>query len=102
METLGLIAVLLLVQTSLNAIADSIVHHDAYKSWGYFFSKDAAEEPKYNWFHRYFPMFYDAWHLSKVLQSLCIIVIVYIATGSIIFIAIMLLLRGLWFNLIYK
>ena len=61
-------AILLLVQTILNAISDSITHHDGYKSWGYFFSKDATEHYKYNWFHRYFPMFYDAWHLSKTLM----------------------------------
>ena len=96
------IAILLLLQTTLDAFKDSIVHHNAYKSWGYFFSKDAAEEPKYNWFHRYFPMFYDAWHLSKVLQSLCTIGIVFIATQSIIFVAAILVVRGLLFNIVYK
>jgi hypothetical protein len=96
------IAILLLLQTTLDAFKDSIVHHNAYKSWGYFFSKDAAEEPKYNWFHRYFPMFYDAWHLSKVLQSLCTVGIVFIATQSLIFVAAILVVRGLLFNIIYK
>jgi hypothetical protein len=95
-------AILLLTQTILNAISDSITHHDGYKTWGYFFSKDAAEEPKYNWFHRYFPMFYDAWHLSKVLQTLCTIGIVFIATKSIIFVAAILVVRGLLFNIVYK
>ena len=95
-------AILLLTQTILNAISDSITHHDGYKTWGYFFSKDAAEEPKYNWFHRYFPVFYDAWHLSKVLQTLCTVGIVFIATKSIIFVAAILVARGLLFNIVYK
>ena len=95
-------AILLLVQTILNAISDSITHHDGYKSWGYFFSKDAAEHPKFNWFHRYFPMFYDMWHLSKVLQTLCTIGIVFIATKSFIFVASILVARGLLFNIVYK
>ena len=95
-------AILLLVQTILNAISDSITHHDGYKSWGYFFSKDATEHYKYNWFHRYFPMFYDAWHLSKVLQTLCKIGIVFIATKSFIFVAAILVARGLLFNIVYK
>lgn len=97
-----IIAILLLLQTCLNAVSDSIVHHDAYKSWGYFFSKTAAEAPKFNWFHRYFPMFFDFWHLSKVLQTLCTVGIIYIATGSIIFVAAILVARGLLFNIVYK
>ena len=97
-----LFAILLLLQTCLDAFRDSIVHHDAYKSWGYFFSKQAAEAPKFNWFHRYFPMFYDGWHLSKVLQTLCIVGLIYIATGSIVFVAAILVARGLLFNIVYK
>ena len=96
------IAILLLVQTTLNAIADSIVHKDSYKNYGYFFSKAAAEAPKRNWFHKYFPMFYDFWHLSKVLQTLCTAGVVYIATGLIIFVAVILVARGLLFNIVYK
>jgi hypothetical protein len=97
-----LIAILLIVQVTLDAIGDSIVHHDAYKSWGYFFSKTAAEAPKQNWFHKYYPMFFDAWHASKVLQDLCTMGIVYIATGSLLFVIAMLIVRGLYFNVVYK
>jgi hypothetical protein len=97
-----IIAILLLLQTCLDAFRDSIVHHDAYRSWGYFFSKQAAEAPKFDWFHRYYPMFFDAWHLSKTLQSLCTAGVVYIATGSIIFVAVILVVRGLLFNIVYK
>lgn len=97
-----IIAILLLLQTCLNAVSDSIVHHDAYKSWGYFFSKTAAEAPKFSWFHRYFPMFFDFWHLSKVLQTLCTVGVIYIATGSIIFVVAILVARGLLFNIVYK
>jgi hypothetical protein len=96
------IAILLLLQTCLDAFMDSIVHHNYYKSWGYFFSKDAAEEPKYSWFHRYFPMFYDAWHLSKVLQILCVVGVVFIATQSLIFVVAILVAKGLLFNIVYK
>lgn len=102
MNVLGLISYLLIVQTVLNAISDSIVHHNSYKNLGYFFSQEAAVAKKENWFDKYFPMFHDFWHLSKVLQTVCTMGIVYIATKSLIFIAVMLVLRGLWFNLIYK
>jgi len=95
-------AILLLLQTCLNAMSDSIVHHDAYKNYGYFFSKKAAEAPKFNWFHRYFPMFFDMWHLGKVLQTLCTAGIVLIATGSFIFVIAILVARGLLFNIVYK
>jgi hypothetical protein len=97
-----IIAWLLVLQTSLNAISDSIMHHNGYKFLGYFFSQEAYVARKENWIHKYFPMFYDFWHLSKVLQTVCTMGIVYIATGSLIFIAAMLLVRGLWFNVIYK
>ena len=95
-------AILLLLQTCLNAMSDSIVHNDAYKNYGYFFSKEAAEAPKFSWFHRYFPMFYDGWHASKVLQTLCTVGVIYIATGSFIFVAAILVARGLLFNIVYK
>lgn len=97
-----IIAWLLVLQTSLNAISDSIIHHNSYKALGHFFSQEAYVARKENWFHKYFPMFYDFWHLSKVLQTICTMGIVYIATSSLIFIAAMLLVRGLWFNVIYK
>lgn len=97
-----IIAILLLLQTTLNAISDSIIHHDSYKNYGLFFSKEHAERDKQNWFHKYFPMFYDFFHLSKVLQTLCTIGVVFIATNSIVFVLSILLLRGLLFNLIYK
>jgi hypothetical protein len=47
-------------------------------------------------------MFYDMWHLSKVLQTLCTIGIVFIATKSFIFVASILVARGLLFNIVYK
>jgi hypothetical protein len=78
------------------------VHHDAYKNYGYFFSKEAAEAPKFDWIHRYFPLFYDFWHLSKVLQTLCTVGVIYIATGSFIFVIAILVARGLLFNIVYK
>lgn len=97
-----IIAWLLVTQTTLNAMSDSIMHHNSLKILGYFFSQEAYVARKENWFHKYFPMFYDFWHLSKVLQTMCTMGIVYMATGSILFIAIMLVVRGLWFNKIYK
>jgi hypothetical protein len=95
-------AILLLLQTTFNAIQDSITHHDGYKNLGFFFTKKAAEQNKRNWFHKYFPMFYDMWHLSKVLQTLCIVGIILISTKSLIFVAAILVARGLLFNIIYK
>ena len=102
LEFMLLKAILLLLQTCLNAMSDSIVHNDAYKNYGHFFSKEAAEAPKFDWFHRYFPMFFDFWHLSKVLQTLCTVGVIYIATGSIIFVAAILVARVLLFNIVYK
>ena len=97
-----IIAILLLLQTTFRAINDSIIHHDAYKNFGYFFSKEAAEATKKNLFHKYFPCFFDMWHLGIVLQTICTIGVVFIATQSIIFVLSILLLRGLLFNVIYK
>jgi hypothetical protein len=47
-------------------------------------------------------MFHDFWHLSKVLQTLCTVGVIYIATGSFIFVAAILVARGLLFNIVYK
>lgn len=102
MNDLIFYAILLLLQTTLNAISDSIIHHDAFKSYGKFFSREYSERNKMNWFHKYFPMFFDAWHLSKVLQTMCIVVIVFIATNSLIFVVTIFLTRGVLFNIIYK
>lgn len=96
------IVIYMLLNTTFRAINDSIIHHNAYKNFGYFFSKEAAEAPKKNWFHKYFPMCYDFWHLGIVLQTLCTIEIVFIATQSIIFVAAILVARGLLFNIVYK
>lgn len=97
-----IIVILLLLQTCLNAVSDSIIHNDPFINFGYFFSKDAAEARKKNWIHKYFPMVHDFWHLSKVLQTVCTMAVVYIATTSIVLIAILLILRGLLFNIVYK
>lgn len=51
----------------LDAIRDSIAHHNAYKKLGYFFTQERAEMQK-PLFFKYFPMFWDAWHLAKFLQ----------------------------------
>lgn len=97
-----IIVTLLLLQTCLNALSDSIIHHDPFINLGYFFSKDAAEARKKNWIHKYFPMFHDFWHLSKVLQTVCTMGVVYVATTSIVLIVILLILRGLLFNIVYR
>jgi hypothetical protein len=102
MTSIIIIVILLLLQTCLNALSDSIIHHDSYINYGYFFSKDAAEARKKNWIHKYFPMFHDFWHLSKVLQTVCTMGVAYIATGSIVVIVILLFFRGLLFNIVYK
>ena len=55
----------LLIFIICDAIKDSIQHHDKFHCWGKFFQKQTAEAPKETLFHKYFPMFYDAWHLAK-------------------------------------
>ena len=97
-----IIAILLLLQTTFRAINDSIIHHDSFKEYGKFFSREYAERNKINLFHKYFPCFFDMWHLGIVLQTICTIGVVFIATNSIIFVLSILLLRGLLFNVIYK
>ena len=96
------IVILMLLNTTFRAVNDSIIHHKAFDMLGYFFSKAAAEAPKKNWFHKYFPCFFDFWHLGIVLQTLCLVGVVFIATNSLIFVASILVARGLLFNIIYK
>jgi hypothetical protein len=95
-------AILLLLQSAFRAVNDSIIHHDSFAIYGKFFSREYAERNKQNWFHKYFPMFYDAWHLGVVLQTLCLVGVVFIATQSILFVVAVLIGRGLIFNIIYK
>lgn len=53
----------------LKAIADSIVHHDSFKKLGFgkFFWRETVYAQKKSIFHKYFPMFYDMWHLAEAL-----------------------------------
>jgi len=59
--------ILLLLYVWLDAIRDSIAHHDAYYKLGRFFSRERSEMLK-PLFFQYFPMFWDAWHLAKFIQ----------------------------------
>lgn len=59
--------ILLLLYVALDALRDSIAHHDAYAKLGKFFSRQQSEMVKPIFF-KYFPMFWDAWHLAKFLQ----------------------------------
>jgi len=95
-------AILLLLQSAFRAANDSIIHHDSFAIYGKFFSREYAEQNKRNWFHKYFPMFYDAWHLGIVLQTLCLVGVVFVATQSILFVVAILVGRGLLFNIVYK
>jgi hypothetical protein len=95
-------AILLLLQSAFRAVNDSIIHHDSFAIYGKFFSREYAERNKINWFHKYFPMFFDMWHLGVVLQTLCLVGVVFIATQSILFVVAVLIGRGLIFNIIYK
>jgi len=53
-------------------IGDSIVHYDYFKKkgWGKFWWKETVEQVKTTKFHKYFPMFYDAWHLTEAITVL--------------------------------
>ena len=55
----------------LKSIKDNIAHHDTFKRKGFgkFFWQETAFAKKENVFHKYFPMFYDAWHLSEALME---------------------------------
>lgn len=81
----------------LKAIMDSISHHNSFKKLGLnkFFWKETAEAPKSTFLHKYFPMFYDMWHLATALQILQIswlvthslpLSLVFYTIGSLVFI----------------
>ena len=84
----------------LRAFRDSIAHHDALRAIGYFFSKEAAEAPKKNWLHKYFPMLYDAWHLAVQLEAIVIIFALFPNNFSLF--CIILVVSGLLFNFFYE
>lgn len=83
----------------LKLTMDITVHYNAFKKMGFgkFFWKETVEAPKTTWFHKYFPMFYDVWHLCTFLQvcQVCLIVSIpchniycfpiFVITGSLIF-----------------
>lgn len=71
-----LITLLLVLVVLFDGFQDDIVHYDAYANWGFFFTQEAAWQPKTSLFHSYFPMFFDAWHLSKFLQYVIYAIIV--------------------------
>jgi hypothetical protein len=59
--------IFIFIYVLLDAIRDSIAHHNAYKHLGAFFSRERSEMQK-PIFYKYFPMFWDAWHLCKFIQ----------------------------------
>jgi hypothetical protein len=67
----------------LKAVMDSISHHDSFKKLGChkFFWRETAEGPKRTFLQKYFPMFYDMWHLSTTLQ---VLMVAWLASGTIV------------------
>ena len=86
----------------LDSFKDSIVSHDSYKSWGYFFTQAAAWQPKKTLFQKYFPMFFDAWHLAKHLQYHVIALILAVSIGSVLAYPIAVFLMSICFIAFYK
>ena len=99
---MDLIIAIALVYVLLDAVRDDIVHHAAYDWLGRFFSKDAAEAPKQTTFQKYFPMFFDFWHLAKTLQYGCVSAYVGLYFQSIILGIISLVAMSLLFLLAYE
>jgi len=97
----GILNVLIFVY--LKAIMDLTVHKDYFKKWGYskFFWKETAEGPKTTWFHKYFPMFYDIWHLSTFLQICQICLLLAIPCHNPYCFPVFLIFGGLTFNFLY-
>ena len=86
----------------LDAVKDSIVSHDYYKNLGYFFTQEAAWAEKKSLFQKYFPMFFDAWHLSKHLQYHAIAGILAVSLGCFLVYPIAVFLMSICFIVFYR
>jgi hypothetical protein len=77
-ETLLVVTIFIL----LKVFKDLITHHDMFKyyKWGRFFWRETVYGEKKSLLHKYFPMFYDMWHLAEALQifQLCAICAIHI------------------------
>ncbi|MFA9212464.1 MAG: hypothetical protein ACEQSR_01270 [Candidatus Methylacidiphilales bacterium] len=93
---------LVAVYILLDAFRDDIVHHNAYKHWGYFFSKEAAEAAKTTFLHRFFPMFFDAWHGAKFVQYVCIAAFLGLLFNSVLVFVLALFSMSLLFLIAYS
>jgi len=95
----------------LKVFKDLITHHDMFKyyKWGRFFWRETVYAIKKSIFHKYFPMFYDMWHLAEALQILllCIVsVIMAVPTATFWFILLCAIIAytigSLMFNFFYE
>lgn len=60
---------ILILYVWLDAFMNNIDQHGAYDSWGSFFTQASYIGPQHkNFWQKYFPMFFNAWHLAKSLQ----------------------------------
>lgn len=98
--TLALIAVLAFM--ILKFVMDAIAHYDFFTKigWPYFWSREAKEAPKTNWFHRYFPFAHDAWHAATMIQVVQICFIVSIPCNNIWVFPILLIIGCSVFNIL--
>ena len=85
----------------LKAVMDSISHHDSFKklNWSKFYWRETAEAPKHEFLNKYFPMFYDMWHLSTTLQ---VLLVAWLATGTIMGTILLYVIGNLIFVAIYE
>ncbi len=85
----------------LKAVMDSISHHDSFKKlgWSKFFWKETSEAPKHEFFKKYFPMFYDMWHLSTTLQ---VLMVAWLSTGTVVGTLILYTLGNMVFVAVYE
>lgn len=88
----------------LKLVMDLTVHKDIFKKLGLpkFFWKEIAEGPKTSWFHSYFPMFYDVWHLSSSLQIFLVAYIVSQDIYSVIYFTFASILFAILYTLLSK
>lgn len=86
----------------LKFIMDVIAHYDFFTKigWSYFWSRTAKEAPKTNWLHRYFPMFYDAWHFATFLEVIQVCILLSIPCDNIYVFPVLVTIGCIFFNIL--
>jgi hypothetical protein len=88
----------------LKVIKDLCFQKDIWKYYKFpkFWWRETMIAPKTTWFHKYFPMFFDIWHLSEALQVLEISFLASMYSPWLILTLPLYIIGSLLFNLFYE